>query len=307
MGAPQRPPQAGGPSAPKSRSHLVCAGDGVSRESAAVGTLGNSLRQRQGCRGAQGPATGCGCGEASCGAGALDAPHTSTPPEASPGAGGPGRWRGSPREAASGRRWEAPSNNGLKIEQAAPEEADPSGEGVGAGRLPAGGAPGLSFSTSTTRVWGPEAEDAGLGGGPPRESLSEDTLPTRLRACPANRFQGWSHVSRRPLPPSEGWHTLWGLHPPTPAPRTRLSASGDKTEPRAQLRWKCQPTCDTLLPRLREPARRREASVSHRQQGGEELGAPGRRGRGARGRARTLPPSEPWGPREPHWRARARG
>lgn len=145
MGVPQRPPQAGGPSAPKSRSHLVCAGDGVSRESAAVGTLGNSLRQRQGCRGAQGLATGCSCGEASWGAGALGTPDTSTPPEASPGAGGPGRWRGSPREAASGRRWEAPSNNGLKIEQAAPEEADPSGEGVGAGRLPARRGPRPQF------------------------------------------------------------------------------------------------------------------------------------------------------------------
>lgn len=155
-------------------------------------------------------------------------------------------------------------------------------------------------------MWGPEAEEAGLGGGPPRESLSEDTLPTRPRACPANRFQGWSHVSRCPLPPSEGRHTLWGLHPPTPAPRTRLSASGDKTEPRAQLRWKCQPTCDTLLPRLREPERRREASVSHRQQGGEEPGAPGWLGGWGAG-ARTLPPSEPWGPRGPRWRARARG
>lgn len=288
MGAPQRPPQAGGPSAPKSRSHLVCAGDGVSRESAAVGTLGNSLRQRQGCRGAQGPATGCGCGEASCGAGALDAPHTSTPPEASPEAGGPGRWRGSPREAASGRRWEAPSNNGLKIEQAAPEEADPSGEGVGAGRLPAEGPqasvsppapPGCGDLRLRMQAWGAAPHG--------RASLRTRFPPGCGHAQQTDSRDGPMSAGAPSRPVRAG--TLCGActhppqHPPTPAPRTRLSASGDKTEPRAQLRWKCQPTCDTLLPRLREPARRREASVSHRQQGGEEPGAPGRRGGGRGG------------------------
>lgn len=54
MGALQQPPQAEDPSAPKSRSHLVRAGDRVSRESAAVGTLGNSLRQRRAVGGRRG-------------------------------------------------------------------------------------------------------------------------------------------------------------------------------------------------------------------------------------------------------------
>ena len=76
------------------------------------------------------------------------------PPEISLGAGGLGRWSGSPREAASGRRWEAPSNNGLKIEQAAPQEADPSGEGVGAGRLPGPEGPQASVSLPAPRGCG---------------------------------------------------------------------------------------------------------------------------------------------------------
>ena len=140
------------PSAPKSGSRLIRPGGRVSPESVAMGTLGNSLRQRRGCRGAQGPAVGCGCDEASWGVGA---PHSPTPPpEISLGAGGLGRWSGSPREAASGRRWEAPSNNGLKIEQAAPQEADPSGEGVGAGRLPGPEGPQASVSLPAPRGCG---------------------------------------------------------------------------------------------------------------------------------------------------------
>lgn len=95
------------------------------------------------------------------------------------------------RKPQGGRLWpEVGSAFRQWSENRAPEEADPPGEGREQEGCWPGGAPGLSFSAGTARVWGRAAEEAGLGGSPRQESLSEGTLPTRPRACPANGFQG---------------------------------------------------------------------------------------------------------------------
>lgn len=103
MGTPSDHHRLGDHQLLKSRSHLVCAGDGVSRGVSGRGDSQEFPPPTPGlCRGLRGLPRGVAVVRP-LRAGALDAP-TSTPPEASPGAGGPGRWRGSPRGCTSGQR-----------------------------------------------------------------------------------------------------------------------------------------------------------------------------------------------------------
>lgn len=224
--------------------------------------------------------------------GALGA--SAPPPRLKPlrGPGGLGRWSGSPREAASGRRWEAPSDNGLKIELL--RKLTRQGRG---GSRKAAGPEGPQASVS------PPAQP-GCGAVRLRKQ-AWGAAPDRRASLRARFPPGRGHAQQtdsRVSPVSAGAPSrpvragiLWGLHPgPGSMPLgTRLSpgpSSGGNANPLATR-------CSHAFESLRGGGKQVSATESRAGRSRVPRGVGGR----------TLPPAEPWGPREPRWRTRASG